>query len=98
MFLFKDILSSCGDLSFFNLRKWPQRTTYVSIMKAALRQASEVNAFLRRMGENAWGHRTDVSIVVLKFNEVMAEENAKIEQTDEAGVFLYIVFQVWTSQ
>ena len=63
-------------------------------MKAALRQASEVNTFLRRMGDNAWGHRTDLTIVLLKFNEIMAEENAKIEQNDEAGVFLYISFQV----
>ena len=63
-------------------------------MKAALRQASEVNAYLRRMGENAWGHRTDVSVILLKFNEIMAEENAKIDQTDDFGVFLYLAFQV----
>ena len=63
-------------------------------MKTALRQAAEVNNYLRRMGENAWGHRADITIILFRFNEIMAEENARIEQTDEYGNFLYISFQV----
>ena len=70
------------------------RTAYVTVLKTALKQASEVNAYLRRMGDNAWGHRVDISVILLKMNEIMAEENAKIEQTDDYGVFIYLAFQV----
>ena len=63
-------------------------------MKTALRQASDVNMYLRRMGENAWGHRADIAIILFRFNEIMADENAKVTQTDEYGHFLYISFQV----
>ena len=85
-------MSHMGDLSYFNLRRFPHRTPYVSTMRNALRQCAEVNALFRQMGEEAWGSRCDASLVVIHFHEAMARENAAINQDDAHGVFLYLSF------
>ena len=46
------------------------------------------------MGTDAWGHRTDLTVVLFKFHEVMVVENSKVEQNDDYGHFIYLSFKV----
>ena len=83
-----------ADLSYFNLRRFPHRTPYVTVIRNMLRQCSEVNSLIRQMGDDAWGNRCDASVLMLMFHEKMTRENAAIPQDDAHGSFLYLSFSV----
>ena len=83
-----------SDLSYFNLRRFPHRTPYVTSIRNALRQCADVNSLFRQMGEEAWGNRCDASMIMILFHEKMARENAAIPQDDAHGVFIYLSFSV----
>lgn len=87
-------MSHIGDLSYFNLRRFPNRTPYVTVMRNAIRQCADVNTLFRRMGEEAWGNRCDASLVIIMFHEAMLRENSRINQDDAHGAFLYLSFSV----
>ena len=83
-----------ADLSYFNLRRFPHRTPYVTAMRNTLRQVAEVNSLFRQMGDEAWGNRCDASMLMIMFHEQMVRDNGAIVQDDNHGVFLYLSFSV----
>ena len=87
-------MSHISDLSYFNLRRYPNRTPWVTTMRNAIRQVADVNTHFRRMGEESWGNRCDASLIMIMFHEAIVRENAKIPQDDAHGAFLYLSFSV----
>ena len=52
---------------------------------------------IQRMGDRAITNRADITVLVLKFQETMRAENAKLTEGPDSANFLYISFAVRSS-
>ena len=87
-------MGSLNDLSFFNLIRYPERLSYLTKLKTALRKAAEVNGFAKAQGKNGFGRRLDMTLCLVAFTTSMRYDNEQVLDGPDSPNFIYIRFNV----